>query len=67
MSTRLPRVQVYSAHEYTESNAKFAVTVNPQNQLLKQRQQQVKELRAKVRFAGFLRTDVFEPKPLIDD
>lgn len=46
--TRDPRAQVYCAHEYTESNAKFAVSVNPQNELLKRRQQQVKELRLKV-------------------
>lgn len=41
-------VQVYSAHEYTESNAKFAAHVNPNNKALKQREQQVHELRSKV-------------------
>ena len=39
---------MYSAHEYTESNAKFAVFVNPHNEALKQRQQQVQDLRLKV-------------------
>ena len=43
-----PRAQVYCAHEYTESNAKFTVFANPGNALLKQRQQQVQELRRKV-------------------
>jgi hydroxyacylglutathione hydrolase len=36
-----------SAHEYTESNAKFAVSVEPGNTNLMERFVQVKELRAR--------------------
>ena len=36
-----------SAHEYTESNGKFAISVEPGNIDLQARVQQVKELRAK--------------------
>ena len=53
--------QVYCAHEYTAANAKFAVHVNPNNAALKQRQQEVKALRDKVRrFTGrsLLRTPI---------
>ncbi|KAG0589845.1 hypothetical protein KC19_1G053100 [Ceratodon purpureus] len=38
---------VYCGHEYTMSNAKFALTVEPQNGALQSRAQQVKELRQK--------------------
>lgn len=38
---------VYCAHEYTESNAKFAVSVEPGNTNLMERFVQVKELRAR--------------------
>lgn len=38
---------VYCGHEYTMSNAKFALTVEPQNIALQSRAQQVKELRDK--------------------
>jgi hydroxyacylglutathione hydrolase len=44
---RLPAdTEVYCGHEYTESNAKFAVTVEPDNTALKQRAAEVKALRA---------------------
>jgi hydroxyacylglutathione hydrolase len=36
---------VYCAHEYTESNAKFALSVEPSNTQLVQRVQQIKEMR----------------------
>jgi hydroxyacylglutathione hydrolase len=38
--------RVYCAHEYTESNARFAVTVEPGNAALQQRQAQIMALRA---------------------
>ena len=45
----LPKdVKVYCAHEYTESNAKFAVHIDPDNQALKDRFDEVLELRSKV-------------------
>lgn len=44
---RLPdETRVYCAHEYTESNARFAVTVEPNNAALQQRYARVRELRA---------------------
>jgi hydroxyacylglutathione hydrolase len=38
--------RLYCAHEYTQSNARFALTVEPQNRDLKQRAAQVARLRA---------------------
>lgn len=38
--------RIYCAHEYTESNARFAVTVEPGNEKLQQRYHRIKELRA---------------------
>lgn len=38
--------RIYCAHEYTESNARFAVTVEPQNQALRARAATVARLRA---------------------
>lgn len=44
---RLPDdTRVYCAHEYTESNARFAVTVEPGNDVLQRRYQHIRELRA---------------------
>ncbi len=44
---RLPdETRVYCAHEYTESNARFAVTVEPGNAALQQRYARIRELRA---------------------
>lgn len=40
------RTQIYCAHEYTETNARFALTIEPQNADLKARVQQVKQQRA---------------------
>jgi hydroxyacylglutathione hydrolase len=39
--------QVYCGHEYTEANARFALTVDPDNPLLVERAGEVAELRAK--------------------
>lgn len=45
----LPRdARVYCAHEYTQSNAKFAVTIDPDNAELQQRVQRVNEMRSQV-------------------
>ena len=41
--------QVYCAHEYTETNGRFALTVEPENPDLQDRMQQVQSLRAKGR------------------
>jgi hydroxyacylglutathione hydrolase len=44
---RLPDdARVYCAHEYTESNARFALTVDPANEALKARMAEIKRLRA---------------------
>lgn len=39
---------VYCAHEYTESNANFATTVNPNNEALLERAAEIKRMRAQV-------------------
>ena len=45
--TRLPiETQVYCGHEYTQSNARFALTVDPDNALLVSRAAEVEALRA---------------------
>jgi hydroxyacylglutathione hydrolase len=41
------RTKVYCAHEYTEANARFAVTVDPKNQALQSRFTEIRELRKK--------------------
>ena len=44
--TRLPiETQVYCGHEYTQSNARFALTVDPENNLLQDRAKEVEALR----------------------
>jgi hydroxyacylglutathione hydrolase len=42
-----PDTQVYCAHEYTQANIRFSLTVEPDNQRLRQRAQQVDERRAR--------------------
>ncbi len=39
--------KIYCAHEYTQSNARFAITVDPDNAELIERAQQIDELRAR--------------------
>lgn len=39
--------QIYCAHEYTQSNGRFALTVEPNNPALQSRMQEVEALRAK--------------------
>ncbi|MBV1865574.1 MAG: hydroxyacylglutathione hydrolase [Rhodobacteraceae bacterium] len=47
----LPRaMDIYSGHEYTANNAKFALTIEPDNESLLQRAQAVKAERAKGEF-----------------
>jgi hydroxyacylglutathione hydrolase len=39
--------RVYCAHEYTQANARFALTVDPNNKALRQRAAEIDRLRAK--------------------
>jgi hydroxyacylglutathione hydrolase len=41
-----PETRVYCAHEYTQSNVRFAVTVEPGNAALRAREAEVARLRA---------------------
>lgn len=41
-----PETRVFCAHEYTEANARFAVTVDPDNEALLKRRRHVEALRA---------------------
>lgn len=41
-----PETKLYCAHEYTEANARFAVTVDPGNEALARRYDGIKKLRA---------------------
>ncbi|WP_338040431.1 hydroxyacylglutathione hydrolase [Methylocucumis oryzae] len=41
-----PQTRVYCAHEYTETNARFALSLEPDNRLLQQRYAEIKRLRA---------------------
>jgi hydroxyacylglutathione hydrolase len=41
-----PETRVYCAHEYTQSNARFALTVDPENAALRQRSREIDEARA---------------------
>jgi len=41
------QTRVYCGHEYTQSNARFAVTVDPDNQALARRMEEIDALRAK--------------------
>ena len=41
-----PQTRLYCAHEYTQSNAQFALTVDPHNDALKTRAREVDSLRA---------------------
>jgi hydroxyacylglutathione hydrolase len=42
--------QIYCGHEYTQSNARFALTVDPENDLLKHRAGEIDALRAAGKF-----------------
>jgi hydroxyacylglutathione hydrolase len=41
-----PSTLIYCGHEYTQSNVKFALTVDPQNEALLNRKREVDALRA---------------------
>ena len=43
-----PETVVYCGHEYTQANAKWAVTEEPDNAALKERKERVDDLRSKV-------------------
>jgi len=46
LSALPPETVVYCGHEYTQSNARFALTVDPTNSALKERAAEVDRLRA---------------------
>lgn len=41
-----PATRIFCAHEYTESNIRFAVSIDPENEALRNRERDVKALRA---------------------
>lgn len=41
-----PETSIYCGHEYTEANAKFCRSIEPGNEILKQREEEIKALRA---------------------
>lgn len=45
-----PATKLYCGHEYTQSNARFALTVDPENAALKQRAREIDALRTKGAF-----------------
>jgi hydroxyacylglutathione hydrolase len=40
-----PRTKVYCTHEYTLSNAQFALHIEPENRAIQQRAEEIKQLR----------------------
>lgn len=48
-----PNTKVFCAHEYTQSNAKFALSIDPDNQALQKRATLINDLRKKVRLHVF--------------
>ena len=46
-----PETRIYCAHEYTEANIRFAVTVEPNNAALRKREAEVKSLRAEGKYS----------------
>lgn len=43
-----PNTKVFCAHEYTQSNAKFALSIDPDNQALQKRASMINGLRKQV-------------------
>ena len=43
-----PNTKVFCAHEYTQSNAKFALSIDPDNKALQQRASLINDLRKQV-------------------
>jgi hydroxyacylglutathione hydrolase len=52
-----PATELYCGHEYTVSNAKFALTIEPDNETLKKRAAEVDKLRAAGKFTLPTRVD----------
>lgn len=48
-----PNTKVFCAHEYTQSNAKFALSVDPDNQALQKRAALINDLRKQARLLTF--------------
>jgi hydroxyacylglutathione hydrolase len=46
-----PETRVYCGHEYTEANIRFAVTLDPDNTVLRKREAEVRALRADGKFS----------------
>ncbi|HCX13866.1 MAG TPA: hydroxyacylglutathione hydrolase [Rhodospirillaceae bacterium] len=46
-----PETRIYCAHEYTEANIRFSLTIDPNNMALLRRAAEVKELRAKGKYS----------------
>ena len=44
-----PQTRVFCAHEYTQSNAKFGAHVDPDNQAMQLRKQEIDQMRSMVR------------------
>ena len=53
-----PDTLIYSGHEYTQSNAKFALTIEPENEALQNRAQDIANIRAKGGFTVPSRLDL---------
>ena len=49
-----PNTKVFCAHEYTQSNAKFALSVDPDNQALQKRAALINDLRKQARLHTLL-------------
>jgi hydroxyacylglutathione hydrolase len=47
MTALSPTAKVFCAHEYTAANAKFAITVDPDNTALQKRKQEIDQMRQK--------------------
>jgi hydroxyacylglutathione hydrolase len=52
-----PATELYCGHEYTVANAKFALTIEPENEALQARAAEVEKLRAAQKFTLPTRLD----------
>jgi hydroxyacylglutathione hydrolase len=53
-----PETEIYCGHEYTLSNARFALTIEPENEALRARAAEVEKLRAANKFTLPTRIDI---------
>lgn len=61
-----PATELYCGHEYTLSNAKFALTIEPENEALRKRATEVEKLRAANQFTLPTRVDLeLETNPFL--